>query len=247
MWGKISGFLLRDMKFIIGYKQEMTQVYREDGTIVPVTVVKAEPCVVTQVKTKDQDGYEAIQLGAGTRKHVGKSQAGHFKAILGAGRKPLLDAREVRLESAANFKVGDLVTVQSFTEGDKVEAVGTSKGRGFQGVVKRHHFKGQPASRGTKDQERMPGSIASKRQGAVRPGQRMAGHMGGDRVNIKNLQIIKVDAEKQLLYVKGALPGARRSMVMIMGDGEVQVASNMLAAVETPAPAQEQPQAQAAA
>lgn len=236
------------MKFIIGYKQEMTQVYREDGTVVPVTVVKAEPCVVTQVKTKERDGYEAIQLGAGERKSVGKSQGGHFKAILATGRKPLLSVREIRLESSANFNVGDLVSVQSFVAGETVQAMGTSKGRGFQGVVKRHGFKGQPATRGTKDQERMPGSIASKRQGPVRPGQRMAGHMGGDRITIKNLQIIKVDADKQLLYVKGALPGARRGMIMLAADGDVQVISNMLqTATPTEVEAQPETQTQAAA
>jgi large subunit ribosomal protein L3 len=236
------------MKFIIGYKQEMTQVYREDGTVVPVTVVKAEPCVVTQVKTKATDGYEAIQLGAGERKSVGKSQGGHFKSILATGRKPLLSVREIRLEDASSFKVGDLVSVQSFVEGETVQAMGTSKGRGFQGVVKRHGFKGQPATRGTKDQERMPGSIASKRQGAVRPGQRMAGHMGGDRITIKNLQIIKVDADKQLLYVKGALPGARRGMIMLAADGDVQVISNMLqSATPTEVEAQPEVQTQAAA
>ncbi|MBI4122185.1 MAG: 50S ribosomal protein L3 [Parcubacteria group bacterium] len=229
------------MKFIIGYKQEMTQVYREDGTIVPVTVVKAEPCVVTQVKTTDRDGYQALQIGAGTRKRYTKTQAGHNKAIVTAGRKPVLDVCEVRVEALDAFKVGDLISVQTFAEGDTVQAIGTSKGKGFQGVVKRHGFKGQPATRGTKDQERMPGSIASKRQGAVRPGQRMAGRMGGDRITVKNLQIIKVDAANQLLYVKGALPGARRSMIMLSGDGDVQILSNMLSAnqpapVETSAP-----------
>lgn len=217
------------MKFILGYKQEMTQLYRDDGTIVPVTAVKAESCVVTQVKTSDHDGYDAVQLGIGEKKHPGKAMAGHVKSILAAGRKPFLHLKEVRLPKGVDLKVGDIISVASFQPGDNIEAIGTSKGKGFQGVVKRHHFAGHPSTRGTKDQERMPGSLASKRQGAVRKGQRMAGRMGGDRVTIKNLEIVRVEPEKNIVYVKGALPGARHALVMLLGQGETQVASNITA------------------
>lgn len=222
------------MKFILGYKQEMTQIYREDGTIVPVTMVKAEPCIVTQVKTTDKDGYEAIQIGVGEKKHPGKAISGHLKPVLAAGQAPFHRLREIRLTSAAEYKVGDIISAASFQAGDKIEAIGTSKGRGFAGVVKRHHFAGQPASRGTKDQERMPGSIASKRQGAVRKGQRMAGRMGTDRVTIKNLEIVRVDAEKNVLFVKGALPGARHALVMLLGPGDMPAAGNILASAAAP-------------
>lgn len=225
------------MKFIIGYKQEMTQLFRDDGTIVPVTLVEAEPCVVTSVKNKGTDGYESVQLGVGERKHVGKTIAGQVAGVLATGRKPFLRMREIRLEDASSFNVGDLISAQGFEAGDKIQVIGTSKGKGFQGVVKRHGFHGQPATRGTKDQERMPGSIASKRQGAVRLGQRMAGRMGGDRITVKNLEIVKVEADKNLLYIKGALPGARHSMVIITGDGAIQASGNILMKPEASAPA----------
>lgn len=207
-------------------------MYREDGTIVPVTMVKADPCVVTQVKTAEKDGYEAVQIGVGEKKHPGKALSGHLKSILAAGQAPFHRLREVRLPAAASLTIGDTLSVASFQAGDKVEAIGTSKGRGFAGVVKRHGFAGQPASRGTKDQERMPGSIASKRQGAVRKGTRMAGRMGTDRITIKNLEIVRVDAEKNMLYVKGALPGARHSLIMLIGPGDMQPAVNILASAK---------------
>lgn len=221
----------------------MTQIYREDGTIVPVTMVKVEPCVVTQVKTTERDGYDAVQLGVGTKKHQGKSLDGHLKPIMATGQKPFHRLREIRLSSPSVFKIGDTLSAASFQVGDKIEAVGTSKGRGFQGVVKRHGFHGQPATRGTKDQERMPGSIASKRQGAVRKGQRMAGRMGGDRITIKNLQVVRVDADTNMVYVKGALPGARHGLVMLFGAGDMQASGNMLASKPVAeASAQVQPQ-----
>lgn len=234
------------MKFIIGYKQEMTQLFRDDGTIVPVTLVMAEPCVVTQVKRSETDGYESVQLGVGEKKHVGKTIAGQVAEVLSTGRKPFHRMREIRLEDASGFKVGDLISAETFAAGDKIQVVGTSKGRGFAGVVKRHGFHGQPASRGTKDQERMPGSLASKRQGAVRLGQRMAGRMGTARITIKNLEIVKVEPEKNLLYVKGALPGARHAMVVITGEGETKATGNMLAKTEA-APAEASAPAQAEA
>lgn len=223
------------MKFIVGYKQEMTQLFREDGTVVAVTMVKVEPCVVTQVKTNDRDGYEAVQIGVGQQKHPGKAMEGHVKGILATGRKPFNRLREIRFNNVAAYKVGDLIAASSFVSGDVVEAIGTSKGKGFQGVVKRHGFAGHHSTRGTKDQERMPGSLASKRQGAVQKGKRMAGRMGGDRVTVKNLEIIRVDAEKNVLYVKGALPGARHALVILQGKGESQPVGNVLSAPQAAA------------
>lgn len=239
-----TNVLMDAMKFIIGYKQEMTQLFREDGTVVAVTVVKVEPCIVTQIKTKDSDGYEAVQLGVGNQKHPGKAMEGHVKGILATGRKPFNRMREIRLESAGAYKVGDLIAATSFEAGDVVEAVGTSKGKGFQGVVKRHGFAGHHSTRGTKDQERMPGSLASKRQGAVQKGKRMAGRMGGDRITIKNLEIVRIEADKNVVYVKGALPGARHALVILQGKkGESQATGNVLSApqaakVEAAAPSQ---------
>ncbi len=224
------------MKFIIGYKQQMTQKYREDGTVVPVTVVKADRCVITQVKSQDTDGYHSVQLGIGERKNAGKSRQGHIKQFLVEGQKNFADVKEVRLQDSSQFKVGDAITVNTFAAGDTVSATGTSKGKGFQGVVKRHGFAGSPASHGHKDQLRMPGSIGAQDAQRVYKGTRMGGRMGGDRVTVKNLEIVDVDAEGQLLFVKGALPGARNSLVMILGEGEATVSGNVF---EKPAPKEE--------
>ncbi len=218
------------MKFIIGYKQQMTQKYRQDGTLVPVTVVKAEPAVVTQVKTNDKDGYTAVQLGFGSRKKHGKALAGHVKKILETGRKPFHGFREVRVEDASAFSVGDTVTVKTFGEGDKIAVTGTSKGRGFQGVVKRHGFGGSPASHGHKDQLRMPGSIGAGEPQHVFKGTRMGGRMGNDQITVKNLEVVAIDEAQNLLYIKGALPGARNSVVLIQGEGDVVLGGSIFEA-----------------
>jgi large subunit ribosomal protein L3 len=197
------------MKFIIGRKLEMTQHFRDNGLVVPVTLVKAVPCVVTQVKEAAKDGYVAVQLGCEGVRSLNKSEVGHVKGL------PLMKTlREFRVAATA-LKRGDEINVSLFVPGDRVDAVGISKGRGFQGVVKRHGFHGSPASHGHKDQLRMPGSIGSRRQGPVAKGKRMAGHMGETRVTVKNLEIIAVDPVKQVLAVKGALPGARGSLILI--------------------------------
>ncbi len=198
------------MKFILGRKLEMTQVYDASGTVIPVTLVEAGPCVVIQVKTPEKDGYRAIQVGYGTTRRASKSERGHF-GELGLFRT----VREFRVPEDVTLERGTEIDVSTFSTGDVVQVRGISKGRGFQGVVKRHHFSGSPASHGHKDQLRMPGSIGSKRQGPVEKGKRMAGRMGGDEVTVKNLQIIAVDAEKRRLAIKGAIPGARGSLVLI--------------------------------
>lgn len=198
------------MKFILAKKIAMSQRFRDDGTVVPVTVVEAGPCTVTGVRTMEQDGYAAVALGFGARKKISRPLAGTLKGL------PMVRTiREFRLDPGAKFERGATITAEVFAPGDKVTVVGTSKGRGFAGVVKRHHFAGHPASHGHKDQLRMPGSIGSKRQGPVEKGKRMAGRMGGDRVTVHGLEVIAVNLEKNQLEIKGAVPGARGSLLLI--------------------------------
>jgi large subunit ribosomal protein L3 len=198
------------MPFIIGRKLEMTQQFKEDGTVVPVTLVKAEPNVVTQLRTEDKDGYVAVQLGTDVKRELLKPQAGHLKDLPQAGT-----LREFRVDPT-DLTRGATVDVSVFTPGMHVDVVGTSKGKGFAGVMKRHHFSGGPATHGQKDQMRMPGSLASQRQGPVSKGQRMAGHMGAERVTVKNLEIVSVDAANNVLAIKGAVPGARGGLLLVV-------------------------------
>lgn len=233
---------INNMKFLIGYKQEMTQQYRDDGTVVPVTIVKAEPIVITQVKTAEKEGYNAVQVGIGEKKKIIRSQKGHLNAILASGRKPFKELQEYRVDDASKFKVGDSIDVGVFQPGDIVNVSGVSKGKGFQGVVKRHGFHGAPASHGHKDQLRMPGSIGSQDPQRVFKGMKMGGRMGTDAVTVKNLEIIKVDAPGNLIYVKGALPGARNSVVRIFGAGDFDVSSNLFEAKKETAKAEKSEQ-----
>lgn len=201
------------MKFVLGKKLEMTQIFKEDGTVIPVTLISVDPCYVTRMKTKAKDGYNAVQIGTKvTTKQIKKPQKGHLKDL--PALKCLREAR-VSEEDSANFKRADKVDVSVFSPGDKVDVTGFSKGRGFTGVVKRHGFHGSPASHGHKDQLRMPGSIGDKRQGPVSKGKRMAGRMGGGRITVKNLKVVEVDANKNILSLKGAVPGARNGLLLI--------------------------------
>jgi large subunit ribosomal protein L3 len=204
------------MTLILGRKEGMTQLFREDGTHVGVTVVAAGPCTVTQVRTSDKDGYDAVQLGFFDvpEKRVNKPQAGHFKK---AGSLPKRLLREERLSKPAELSIGDQVTVQAFELGQLVDVIGTSKGRGFAGTIKRHGF-----SRGLKTHGcmnyRAPGSIgASAYPSRVFKGKRMAGHLGAKRQTIKNLEIVRIDTDRNLLFIKGAVPGARGSFVQVQG------------------------------
>ncbi len=194
----------------------MSQIFA-DEKVVPVTLLEAGPCVVTQVKTKEKDGYAAVQVSfAAKRKHT-KSVTGHLKKA-GTGAEHARFLREFRFaKELPSVAVGDRLTIEQFVIGDVVRISGTSKGKGFAGVVKRHHFRGHPHTHGHKDQERMPGSIGSRRVrgGPIEKGKRMAGHMGSERVTVKNLRVMKIDPEKRHLFVKGAVPGARNSLVMI--------------------------------
>jgi large subunit ribosomal protein L3 len=204
------------MKVIIAEKIEMSQRFKEDGTVVPVTLLKAGPCTVTQVRTNDKDGYSAVQLGCGVAKQTSKPQAGHLKAS-GANSKLL---REFRLEETEGLEPGAQMDVSQFTAGEFVAVTGVSKGKGFQGPVKRYNFKGSPASHGHKDQLRMPGSIAATGPARVFKGTRMAGRMGNEQVTVKNLEVVEVDTKNNILAVKGAVPGARGTVILISGGFE---------------------------
>jgi len=201
---------------ILGKKIGMTQVYRSDGQAVPVTVLKAGPCVVVQRKTPATDGYDAVQLGLvefAKAKRVNKPEAGHLKKANADGVKFL---REVRLIAGSDdLKPGDRVLVDQFKPTDKVDVIGVSKGRGYASLMKRHHFRGGPASHGSMF-HRAPGSIgASSFPSRVFLGTRMAGHMGTDQVTIRNLEVIQVDAEDNVLMVKGAVPGPNGGYVLV--------------------------------
>lgn len=200
------------MKFILGEKLNMDQTWDEKGMVVPFTVIKAGPCQVTQVRTKEKDGYQAIQVGFGLKKKMVKPAKGHLKAL------PLFRfLREVRLEDETTMKRGDTIDISQFVPGDIVQVTGVSKGKGFQGVVKRHGFHGHPATHGHKDQLRMPGSIGAGGVQHVRKGKRMAGRMGGDQITVKNLKVVSVDKEGGFITVSGAVPGAWHTLIMIQG------------------------------
>ena len=200
---------------IIGKKIGMTQVFADDGRAFPVTVIEAGPCVVVQRKSKDRDGYAAVQLGlveARKTKRVTKPMKGHFDK---AGLPPCRVLREFPVAEDAEAAVGDKISVELFAPGDKITVVGTSKGRGFQGVMKRHNFAGGKATHGSMF-HRAPGSIGqSAYPSRVIKGMKSPGHMGSDRVTVKNLQVVRVDAANNLLIVRGSVPGAGGSFVVI--------------------------------
>ncbi len=200
---------------IIGKKIGMSQVFVENGNIIPVTVVEAGPCQVIQVKTPEKDGYSAIQLGFEKKpeKRINKPALGRFKA---AKAEPYRFLSEIRDFEAEHSKIGETITVELFNVGDTVKVSGVSKGKGFQGVVKRYNFRGGPKTHGQSDRFRSPGSIgASAYPSRVIKGMKMAGRMGGDNKTIRGLSIVKIDAENNLLYIKGAVPGARNGIVTV--------------------------------
>lgn len=200
---------------IIGKKVGMTQVYAENGRAYPVTVIEAGPCVIVQRKSKDKDGYSAVQLGlveARKAKSVTRPMKGHFDK---AGLPPCRVLREFRVEDGAEVKVGDKVSVELFAPGDTLTVSGVSRGKGFQGVIKRHNFRGGAATHGSMF-HRAPGSIgASAFPSRVLPGMKAAGHMGTDKVTLRNVTVVRVDAGNNLLIVRGAVPGAGGSIVVI--------------------------------
>jgi len=202
-------------KGIIGKKLGMTQIFNEKGQVVPVTVIQAGPCVVVQRKTSSKEGYEAIQIGfvdPQGGKRASKAEKGHCEKH---GVAPLRVLREIKVEAADATQVGDSILVTQFEEKNKVHVTGISKGKGFAGVMKRHHFKGGRASHGSMF-HRAPGSIGgSSYPSRVWPGMRMGGHMGAEQVTVRNLEIAKVDVENNLLLIKGAVPGPKGGYVVI--------------------------------
>lgn len=209
----VPAFLFAKMsKFLLAKKIGMTQIFRGDGGVVPVTVVETKPLTVIAEKTADKNGYTALQLGFGARKakNVAKAQKGEWKKL---GIFEVV--REGR--GLSGKKRGEVLDIAQFKEGDVVKISGVSKSKGFQGVVKRHGFHGAPATHGTKHAHRQPGSIGATWPQRVIKGRRMAGRMGGERISLKRVEVVKVDAEKQLIALKGAVPGRRGTLIEIRG------------------------------
>lgn len=203
------------MKFILGTKQNMTQFFKEDGVVVPATIVSVPRSVVTQIKTVETDGYDAIQIASGERKekNIAKAQLGHFK---GKGNFRFVKEFRLKGEKSSDLKVGDKLSADIFEAGDVISVTGISKGKGFQGGVKRHGFKGAPNTHGHRHDTRRPGSIGATGPQRVFKGTRMAGRMGSDRITVKNLEVVAVDIENNQLLVKGAVPGKRGTLLEII-------------------------------
>jgi large subunit ribosomal protein L3 len=196
---------------LLGRKIGMTQVFTEGGTMEPVTAIEAGPCIVTQIKTPDREGYSSVQLGFTEAKSLNSPERGHL-GKLGLFRH----LREFRVADTADIELGHRIDVSLFQPGDSVDVSGTSKGRGFAGGVKRHHFRGGPKTHGQSDRHRAPGSVgAGTDPGRVLKGQKMAGHMGNERVTVKRLKVISADADRNLLLVRGTVPGARNGLLEI--------------------------------
>lgn len=202
------------MKALLGTKVGMTQILREDGVAIPVTLIQAGPCTVTQVKTVDSDGYDAVQVGFGEGKNLSNAVAGHVKTA-GVTPKYIREFRDV--EVGDSIAVGAKLDVSAFEVGDVVDVTGTSKGKGFAGTVKRHNFNTSKKTHGGNGYVRKPGSIGSMYPQKVFKGKRMAGRMGAEQVTVKNLAVAFIDAENNLIGVKGAIPGPRRGLVVIGG------------------------------
>ncbi|MDO4851018.1 MAG: 50S ribosomal protein L3 [Actinomycetota bacterium] len=199
---------------ILGRKLGMTQVWSEDDNLLPVTVIQAGPCTIAQIKSEETDGYAAIQIGFGdiSDKHVNKPMAGHFAK---AGVAPMKYLREVRVDDPSQYNLGDQVTVEAFNEVKRVDVTGISKGKGFAGVMKRYNFGGGPGGHGSHF-HRIPGSVGMcATPSRVLKGLRLPGHMGNERVTVRNLEVISVDTEQNLLLVKGAVPGGKGALVTV--------------------------------
>jgi len=201
------------MKFTLGTKQNMTQIFDKDGKVHPVTILLGGDLTVTQVKTKENEGYNAVQVGFGQKreKNINKPLKGHLN---GANSRFV---REFTVADPSSFKVGDKIDLSAFAAGDIIEVAAVSKGKGYQSVIKRHGFSGQPRSHGQKHSENAPGSIGGGLRNMVPKNMRMAGRMGGDRITVKNLEVIGVDKENNQIIVNGAVPGRRGTLVEIRG------------------------------
>jgi large subunit ribosomal protein L3 len=226
---------------LLGRKLGTLQIFDRHGAVVPVTVIEAGPCTVLQVKTKERDGYEAVQLGFGGRKRVNQPMKGHFKG-LGSFRY----LREFGVEDIGQWQVGQRVGAEVFEPGDLVDVSGISKGRGFAGVVKRHGFRGGPKTHGQSDRYRSPGSIgAGSDPGRVLKGMKMAGHMGAEKVTVRNLEVVDSDPARGVIMVKGAVPGAKNGLLRIRV-ARKQAVKPRMAARKVEEPEVEEPQAEEA-
>ena len=216
------------LKALLGYKVGMTQLIEEDGTVIPVTVIQAGPCYITQLKSKETDGYDAVQLGFDETKEnrLSKAERGHLGQLKTdkkhSQRKPefgvplLRHLREFRTAEVGEYELGQALTVETFAPGDRVDVTGKSKGRGFTGVVKRYGFRGGPKTHGQSDRHRAPGSIgATSTMSRVIKGMRMAGRSGNERKTAQNLEVVRIDPERDLLAVRGAVPGVKGGLVMV--------------------------------
>ncbi|MXY21636.1 MAG: 50S ribosomal protein L3 [Dehalococcoidia bacterium] len=201
---------------IIGKKIGTTQMFREDGRADAVTVIQAGPCTVTQVKTEDTDGYVGVQLGYEEAKSLNRPEAGHLKGV----DKNFQFLREFGVDDVSEVELGQAIDVSLFSAGDLIDATADSKGRGFQGGVKRYNFRGGPKTHGQSDRHRAPGSVgAGSTPGKVIKGLRMAGHMGSQRVTVRKLEVIEADTDRNLIFIKGAVPGSRNSLVLLKRSG----------------------------
>lgn len=202
---------MANRKGLLGKKVGMTRLFAENGEIVPVTVIQVGPCFVTQVKSVERDGYSAIQIGYEHAKRLNRPERGHLK-----DKPALRHLREIRTDDASDYREGQTLDVSQFEVGDRVDVMGISKGKGFAGAMKRHGFKGGPITHGQSDRQRAVGSIGSgTTPGRVFKGMRGPGHMGDRRVTVMGLEIVRVDAENNLLAVRGAIPGAKNALVMV--------------------------------
>ena len=229
---------MENKKGILGRKVGMTEVFTESGKLIPVTVISVEPNVVTQIKTKENDGYEAIQLGFDTKREklTTKASIGHTNK---AGCTPKRFFREIRDVNIEDYKLGDSVTCEIFEAGEVVDVTGTTKGKGFQGVIKRHGQSRGPMGHGS-HYHRRPGSMGTMRPMRVFKGKKLPGHMGGLTVTIQNLEIVRVIPEENILLVKGNVPGAKKSLVVIRSavknPGKINEKANLISYIKTPEP-----------
>jgi large subunit ribosomal protein L3 len=211
------------MKFVLATKDHMEQRFDGEGNAVAVTIVKVAPCVITQIKTEKTDGYNALQVASGKEKNATKSLKGHFKKATQADSQ-FKTVNEFRIDKPENFQLGQIIDINTFVQGDDLKVTGISKGKGFQGVVKRHGFHGHPATHGHKDQERMPGSIGAGGFQRVIKGMRMGGRMGNEQITVTGLEFFNVDKDNNLLEITGAVPGHRGTWLKIVADGDLKVA-----------------------
>ena len=209
------------LRAFLGKKIGMTQIYEEGGNVVPVTVIQAGPCFVTQIRTAETDGYEAVQIGFDEVKKLNKPRAGHLKSS-----KMVRFLREVKADNGSELAVGQQINVDIFAPGEFVDVIGKSKGRGFAGTIKRHGFHGGDRTHGQSDRMRAPGSIGGgTTPGRVYKGMKMSGHMGNVRITVKNLEVVQVDMERNLLIVKGAVPGGPNSLLTVRKTRKVAAGS----------------------